>query len=43
MFGLRDVAIDVGPFKEIYDSHFAGSGRLGMDAVSGYQRQYRWA
>jgi hypothetical protein len=43
LFGLRDVAIDVGPFKSIYDSHFAGSGRLVLDAVTGYQRQYRWA
>jgi polyketide biosynthesis 3-hydroxy-3-methylglutaryl-CoA synthase-like enzyme PksG len=43
LFGLRDVKIDVGPFASIYQSHFAGSGRLVLDGVAGYQRLYRWA
>jgi polyketide biosynthesis 3-hydroxy-3-methylglutaryl-CoA synthase-like enzyme PksG len=43
LFGLRDVAIEAGPFAAIYDSHFKGSGRLVLDGVTGYQRQYRWA
>jgi polyketide biosynthesis 3-hydroxy-3-methylglutaryl-CoA synthase-like enzyme PksG len=43
LFGLRDVAIEAGPFASIYDSHFAGSGKLVLDGVTGYQRQYRWA
>jgi polyketide biosynthesis 3-hydroxy-3-methylglutaryl-CoA synthase-like enzyme PksG len=43
LFGVRDVRIEHGPFAAIYDSHFAGSGRLVLDAVAGYQRQYRWA
>ncbi|WGF87505.1 hydroxymethylglutaryl-CoA synthase family protein [Marinivivus vitaminiproducens] len=43
LFGLADVRIDAGRFTSVLDSHFAGTGRLVLDGVVGYQRQYRWA
>ncbi len=43
LFGQREARVELGSFEAIYRSHFAGSGRLILDGISGYQRQYRWA
>jgi polyketide biosynthesis 3-hydroxy-3-methylglutaryl-CoA synthase-like enzyme PksG len=43
LFGQREARVDAGPFDAIMRSHFAGSGRLVLEGIAGYQRKYRWA
>lgn len=43
LFGEREARVDAGAFDGIMRSHFAGTGRLVLDGIAGYQRKYHWA
>lgn len=42
LFGRPRVLVKAGPFETILKSHFEGRGRLVLDNITNYRREYRW-
>jgi polyketide biosynthesis 3-hydroxy-3-methylglutaryl-CoA synthase-like enzyme PksG len=43
LFGQREARVEPGPFEAVFREEFAGSGRLVLQGIEGYQRKYRFA
>lgn len=43
MFGIRDKAVDVTRFSQIYEHYVDGRGLLALKRVNDYHREYEWS
>lgn len=42
VFGIKDFTLDTSPYQNIFDQMMKGKGRLILDKITQYHREYKW-